>query len=132
MLERFFTLTFNFIRQHELPQHSNCAADPKTVPHKMWMEWETEFQLKYIRLVRLNENFVDNIWTDRPAESMAPIKVHPLKYAGEKWQTKIKALREQLQKDNCDAMVVTSLTEIAYLLNLRGEDFQYTPIFKVR
>lgn len=116
---------------HELPQHGNCAADPKTIPHKIWMEWETELQLKYIRLIRLNENFIDNIWTDRPSESTAPIKVHPLEYAGEKWQSKIKTLRKQLQLDNCDAMIVTSLTEIAYLLNLRGGDFRYTPVFKV-
>lgn len=96
------------------------------------MEWETELQLKYIRLVRLSENLIDNIWTDRPSESIAPIKVHPLEYAGEKWQSKIKTLRNQLITDSCDAMIVTSLTEIAYLLNLRGDDFRYTPVFKVR
>lgn len=96
------------------------------------MEWETKLQLKYIRLVRLNENLIDHIWTDRPSDSAAPIKVHPLEYAGEKWQSKIQTLREQLKTDNCDAMIVTSLTEIAYLLNLRGEDFRYTPVFKVR
>lgn len=96
------------------------------------MEWETELQLKYIRLVRLSENLVDNIWTDRPSDSTAPIKVHPLEYAGEKWQSKVKTLRQQLIADSCDAMIITSLTEIAYLLNLRGEDFRYTPVFKVR
>lgn len=96
------------------------------------MEWETELQLKYIRLVRLSENLVDNIWTDRPSDSTAPIKVHPLEYAGEKWQSKLKTLRQQLIADSCDAIIITSLTEIAYLLNLRGEDFRYTPVFKVR
>ena len=101
------------------------------MPHKIWTEWETELQLKYIRLVRLNENLIDNIWTDRPSESTAPIKVHPLEHAGEKWQSKIKTLRQQLLMDKCDAMIVTSLTEIAYLLNLRGGDFSYTPVFKV-
>lgn len=96
------------------------------------MEWETELQLKYIRLIRLNENLIDNVWTDRPSENTAPIKVHPLEYAGEKWQSKIKRLRKQLVMDSCDAMIVTSLTEIAYLLNLRGDDFRYVPVFKVR
>lgn len=80
----------------------------------------------------MNENLVDNIWTDRPPDSTAQIKVHPLEYAGEKWQSKIQTLRKQLIADNCDAMIVTSLTEIAYLLNLRGEDFPYVPVFKVR
>lgn len=95
------------------------------------MEWESYLQLKYIRLIRISQNLIDNVWSERPDESLAPIKVHPIEHAGEKWQTKIQTLRKQLVKENCDAMIVTSLTEIAYLLNLRGNDLPFTPVFKV-
>lgn len=114
-----------------MAQSSRVGADPRTIPHRLWMEWESYLQLKYIRLVRLNQNLIDNIWTDRPQESLAPIRVQRLEHAGEKWQTKIQTLRNHLLKENCDAMIVTSLTEIAYLLNLRGNDLPYTPVFKV-
>lgn len=95
------------------------------------MEWESKLHLKYIRLVRLNRNLIDSVWFNRPPANTAPIVVQPLDYSGEKWQSKIKTLRKHLLKDHCDAMIVTSLTEIAYLLNLRGSDFPYTPVFTV-
>lgn len=46
------------------------------------------------------------------------------------WQEKVATLRGHLKLHRCDAMVVTSLTEIAYLLNLRGGDFRYVPVFR--
>lgn len=107
------------------------GADPRTIPHRLWMEWESLFQLKFIRLVRLSQNLIDNVWTERVPDSSAQIKVQPLEHAGEKWQSKVQTLRKHLLKENCDAMIITSLTEIAYLLNLRGNDLPYTPVFKV-
>lgn len=107
------------------------GADPRTVPHKMWLEWEELLQLKFIRLIRLNHNLIDLVWLDRPKENTEVIKVHPIKYAGEKWQSKIQTLRKHLVDEQCDAIIVTSLTEIAYLLNVRGNDLPYTPVFKV-
>lgn len=115
--------------QSELDPSTRVGADPRTVPHKVWLEWEAKLQLKYIRLVRLNRNLIDLIWINRPPPNTDAIKVQPLDYAGEKWQSKLKTLRKHLIKDQCDAMIVTSLTEIAYLLNLRGTDFPYTPVF---
>lgn len=88
--------------------------------------------MKYIRLIRLNQNLVDCVWKDRPEPNTNVVQVHPLEYAGEKWETKIHTIREKLLSDRCDAIVITSLTEIAYLLNLRGDDVPYTPVFKVR
>lgn len=110
---------------------ARVGCDPRTVPHKLWLEWEAQLQLKYIRVIRLNHNLIDLIWLHRPKESTELIQVHPLKYAGEKWQNKIQTLRKHLVEEHCDAMVVTSLTEIAYLLNLRGSDVPYKPVFKV-
>lgn len=84
-----------------------------------------------MRIVRIYPDIVSIVWgNDRPAPRDFNIKVHPLKFAGEKWLNKIHALRELLIAARCDAMVVTSLTEIAYILNLRGNDIPYLPVFK--
>lgn len=112
--------------------YARVGVDPRTVPHKVWLEWDSELQLKYIKLIKVNENFIDKVWIDRPHENSAIIKVHPLEHAGEKWESKFKKLRKKLTEDSCDAMIVTSLTEIAYLLNLRGTEIPYTPVFKVK
>lgn len=124
-------IEFTDSSQSELDTSHRVGADPRTVPHRVWLEWEAKLQLKYIRLVRLGRNLINSVWFNRPQSSNAVITVHPLEYAGEKWQSKIKTLRKHLLKDQCDAMIVTSLTEIAYLLNLRGSDFPYTPVFTV-
>jgi len=50
---------------------------------------------------------------------------------GEKWETKINKLRSNITSMRADGMIVTSLTEIAYILNLRGNDIPFIPVFKV-
>lgn len=87
--------------------------------------------MKYVRLIRLNQNLVDCVWKNRPEANINAVQVQPLAYAGETWQSRIHTLRDRLIADRCDAIVITSLTEIAYLLNLRGDDVPYTPVFKV-
>lgn len=116
---------------HELAPDSMVGADPQQVPHYLWAEWEYELSLKYIRLMRINRNLIDTIWgVDRPLPHNDQLQVQPLMYAGEKWESKVARLRANITANGCDAMVVTSLTEIAYLLNLRGTDIPYVPVFK--
>lgn len=117
--------------QSQLAPESRVGIDHRTVPHYVWSQWETELHRKFIRLIRINRNLIDMVWTNRPQISHESLKVQPIDYSGEKWQTKVDKLRQQLLEDRSDAMVVTSLTEIAYLMNLRGSDFPYIPVFKV-
>ena len=42
---------------------------------------------------------------------------------------KISRLREELKKKNYKAMVVSMLDEVAWLLNLRGSDIDFNPVF---
>lgn len=77
------------------------------------------------------KNLIDKIGgLDLKSPRNVSIKPHNSSYTGVHWRKKIEQLREHLRAHRCDAMVVTSLTEIAYLLNLRGGDFRYIPVFK--
>lgn len=119
--------------QMQLPPDACVGADPATVPHHMWHRWAAHLESgKFIRLLRLNRNLVDEIWTERPAANADAIEVHPLQYAGERYGAKLVAVRQYLALHNLDAMVVGALTEIAWVLNLRGNDLPFTPVFKVR
>ena len=40
------------------------------------------------------------------------------------------AVRQQMKDMDCDAMVVTALDEIAWLLNIRGKDIPYNPLLR--
>lgn len=81
-----------------------------------------------IRVDTGNDPF-EEIWSNRPLRPTNEIHVHPLCFAGEPVHDKIKRLREALLSMNCDAMLVTALDEIAWLLNLRGSDIHCTPLF---
>ncbi|SPP87809.1 xaa-Pro aminopeptidase 2 [Drosophila guanche] len=108
------------------------GADPHLVPHYLWAQWERELEDKFLKLVKVNNNLVDLIWgAERPEQPKNQvIQVQAREFAGENWQDKIRELRRRLAHLGCDAMVVTSLTEIAYLLNIRGTDIPYTPVVK--
>ncbi|KAH8353869.1 hypothetical protein KR084_009818 [Drosophila pseudotakahashii] len=108
------------------------GADPHLVPHYLWIQWERELDDKLLKLVKINTNLVDHIWGDERPEvpRNQVIQVHEKRFNGENWQDKVKELRRRLAHLGCDAMVVTSLTEVAYLLNIRGSDIPYTPVVK--
>ncbi|OHW96364.1 metallopeptidase family m24 [Colletotrichum incanum] len=81
-------------------------------------------------LVPLDENLVDLVWAqDRPARPKNPVKVLPEKFSGKDVKTKLKELRQELDKKNSRAFVVSMLDEIAWLFNLRGDDIPYNPVF---
>ncbi|KZL65116.1 Xaa-Pro aminopeptidase [Colletotrichum tofieldiae] len=81
-------------------------------------------------LVPLDQNLVDLVWAkDRPARPKNPVKVLPNKFSGKDVKTKLKELRQELDKKNSRAFVVSMLDEIAWLFNLRGDDIPYNPVF---
>ena len=70
----------------------------------------------------------DTIWPDRPARPGEPAFVHDVKYAGEEATDKIERLLAVLEENDATAMLVTALDDIAWLLNLRGNDVPFTPV----
>ncbi|GAB4835827.1 Aminopeptidase P2 [Ancistrocladus abbreviatus] len=76
-----------------------------------------------------NINLVDEIWKEsRPKPPSKPVRVHDLKYAGVDVSSKLSSLRSQLADAGCSAIVVSRLDEIAWLLNLRGNDVPHSPV----
>ncbi|XP_053672151.1 uncharacterized protein LOC128722505 [Anopheles nili] len=115
----------------ELSPEARVGADPQLVPHHVWKALEAELSADYIRMVHINRNLVDLVWgSRRPAPRSGAIRVHPVRLAGERWDSKVARLRANLTALRCDGMIVSSLTEVAYLLNLRGTDIPYVPVFK--
>ncbi|KAL9900653.1 xaa-Pro aminopeptidase 2 isoform 1-T2 [Glossina fuscipes fuscipes] len=115
----------------QLHPDKRVGADPHLVPHYLWVKWENQLKDKFLVLTKINNNLIDLIWGEERPESLnMTIQVWERSYAGEKWEDKILELRQKLYYHKCDAMIVTSLTEIAYLLNVRGRDIPYTPVVK--
>ncbi|KAL0020575.1 hypothetical protein WJX77_005157 [Trebouxia sp. C0004] len=78
----------------------------------------------------LEGNLVDKVWgADRPAPPKAPIRIHKMEHAGQSVQDKLIKLRKDMQEAGAGALLVTALDEVAWLLNLRGGDVTYNPVF---
>lgn len=87
------------------------------------------FAAKGLELCCLAQNPVDLVWSsERPPLPSAPVRVHPLSFAGVGVVDKLAAVRAEMQKKGASFLVVSALDEIAYLLNLRGGDVHCTPV----
>ena len=74
-------------------------------------------------------DLVDAFWEDRPAMSKAPVFFLEEKYSGESTSSKIARVRESMKKSNATVHLLITLDDIAWLLNLRGRDVMFTPVF---
>ena len=70
----------------------------------------------------------DELWEDRPERPMAPAFVHDVEYAGEDVESKLTRTMEQVEQMGAESILITALDEIAWLLNLRGSDVEFTPV----
>lgn len=70
---------------------------------------------------------LDGLWLDRPRIPVSPIITLDESDVGESRMQKIVWLRKFLMSKDCDAILLSSLDEIAWLLNVRGSDIAYNP-----
>lgn len=74
-------------------------------------------------------NLVDAIWRNRPEAPKGKIQVQPLEYAGQDHEDKIKHIQDYLNDQRLGAVAVTATDSVAWLLNLRGQDIPFNPVF---
>ena len=79
--------------------------------------------------LRTNLDPLAQIWQDRPLIPVNPVEEYPLTYAGEAASVKIARIRQALRKLHADGMLMASLDDIAWTLNLRGADVHCNPVF---
>lgn len=78
--------------------------------------------------VRTDINLTGAVWKNRPELSAQPVWPLPVEYAGESSESKIERVREFLVEKKADYFLLTSLEDIAWLLNMRGNDVESTPV----
>ncbi|MBO4230413.1 MAG: aminopeptidase P family protein [Bacteroidales bacterium] len=68
------------------------------------------------------------LWQDRPDIPQTPIITLGTETVGWSRKQKIDWLRKWLADNDCDAILLTALDEIAWMLNVRGQDVAYNPV----
>lgn len=78
--------------------------------------------------IHADEDLIDIIWKDRPALSKAPVMIYDDKYTGENIKDKLKKVRQKMEEKGATLHLMSSLYDIAWLLNVRGGDISYVPV----
>lgn len=86
-----------------------------------------------IKLVPVRDNLIDKLWGDfeeSPIRKFMPVIKLDEKFTGESTNSKLKRLNDNyFKKYNSTTMIINALDEISWLLNLRGADIEYNPLF---
>ena len=74
------------------------------------------------------EDLIDAIWIDRPPLSEKPAWFLEEKYSGESSKSKLSRIRKEMEDAGCDTHIVSTLDDICWTLNIRGNDIAFFPL----
>ncbi len=111
----------------KLPEGGRLGFDGRTVSAQWALKTGRQLAAKKVTLVPALD-LVGAIWEDRPALPCGKVWVLSDEYAGRSAADKLAAVRAVMQEKDADAHVLTTLDDIAWLLNIRGDDIPNTPV----
>ena len=98
------------------------GVNPEMFSVNDFAEWKEQIELHSIDLIK-------PIWTEgRPAIPQDKLYPYSADFAGETVESKLARMREKLTAMHGDSLIVSALDEIAWLLNIRGNDVEYNPV----
>lgn len=77
--------------------------------------------------VATDGNPIDAVWPDQPPPPLAPVTVLDEAFAGEAAVDKRRRIAQKLTTSTADAVVLTVADSVAWILNVRGGDVDFTP-----
>ena len=101
--------------------------DGRTVSAREAEELQELLQEKHITF-SVNDDLIGEIWEDRPVLSCEPVMELDIRWIGKSRADKIAEIREQMKAKEADTFILTSLDDIAWLLNIRGNDIHCCPV----
>lgn len=100
--------------------------DALHVPHAWYQRLESAANQQNATMVAVDVNPVDAIWLDRSRQANATVSFLPSQIAGKSNQAKADELFRYLKEQGVDYLVETQPDNIAWLLNIRGGDAEFT------
>ena len=97
--------------------------------HQEALGLRNELKTKGLRLETMTEDIFDTLWTDRPSLPQTPVFILDETRTGASCSEKIGRIQEAIAKNGVSAIILSALDEIAWTLNLRGNDVHCNPVF---
>ena len=111
----------------ELSQGSHVGFDGEVLSGDFKKELDYKCKQKNIYIVN-DKDILDRVWENRPAMADAKIFELPIEYAGKSRLEKLGEVREEMKLKGATHHFVSSLDDIAWLYNFRGQDTDTCPI----
>ncbi|BBF43197.1 Xaa-Pro aminopeptidase [Lachnospiraceae bacterium KM106-2] len=113
--------------ENRLKSGQIVAFDGKVLSASEGIDLEQRLSKKGITIY-YSEDLVDAIWIDRDSYSMEPAFLLEEQYSGKSAVAKIEELRNVMREEQTDVHILTTLDDVAWLLNIRGNDVPYNPV----
>ncbi|MCI8506357.1 MAG: aminopeptidase P family protein [Lachnospiraceae bacterium] len=110
-----------------LPERGVLAYDGTVVSRKFGQDMRRIAEEKKGGVCLLD--LPEEVWEGRPAPTANPVFSLDLCYTGESRKEKLARIREQMKKEEANFHVITTLDDIAWITNLRGNDIACNPVF---
>ncbi|WP_348753753.1 aminopeptidase P family protein [uncultured Aquincola sp.] len=79
--------------------------------------------------LRTDFDLLQHIWPDRPGLPAAPVYEHVAPHATLPRSAKLAQVREAMARHGATHHFISTVDDVAWLLNLRGADVEYNPVF---
>ena len=112
----------------QTPENGTIGIDGRTIGCAQVDSLKPRMEKKGLTLA-CQDDLVGMVWADRPSLPADPVFELPIDFAGKSREEKIEALQEHMKEIEADYYLIASLESSAWLLNLRGNDIQCTPVF---
>ncbi|MEL6251280.1 MAG: aminopeptidase P family protein [Bacteroidota bacterium] len=108
------------------PENSKVGIDARLFSVALYRKMEESFAEKGIKILDVGD-LISPLWPDRPEIPLAPIFIHEQSFAGKSRSSKLRELRKEMKEKGADYTFISSLDDIAWLYNIRGNDVDYNP-----
>ena len=91
------------------------------------MDYERLAEENHARIY-CDEDLIDRLWDNRPAFPTSQAYILEEKYSGKSTADKLRQVREKMKERKADVHVLSDVCDIAWLLNIRGNDIRHVPV----
>ena len=111
-----------------LPEGGTLGFDGKCTPFREGKALADKVHTKGVSCV-YERDLCGELWETRPAQKVTPCWILDEKYTGKSAADKIADMKSAMDKAGADAHILTTVDDIAWLLNLRADDVPNNPVF---
>ena len=112
----------------ELPDGSRLGYDPRLHSRNQAQRLRKTCESAGSSLIAVDRNPLDSVWTTQPPPPISPVAAHDERFAGQGLREKCIQIASRISESGSEATVLTMTDSIAWLLNLRGGDVEFTPL----